>query len=121
MAIALRNYFQQEHELTLPLNCITAIPLQWEGKVEERVDKLYSFLVDNPANVDAIASSSMIFWTTHSQGTPVSSILIDRLLQNNIFNLKKQHVCFFAMAGIAHGPFAFLKGNLIVKVKMEIK
>ncbi|CAO3616400.1 unnamed protein product [Cunninghamella echinulata] len=115
MAKALRDYFEKEHGLILPLNCITTIPLQWEGKVEERVDKLYSFLVDNPANMDALASSDMIFWTTHSQGTPVSSILLNRLLQNNLINLKKQPVCFLAMAGIAHGPFASLKGNLIVK------
>ncbi|ORX62919.1 hypothetical protein DM01DRAFT_1279069 [Hesseltinella vesiculosa] len=114
-AKAIRHYFEVEHELTLPLECITLIPLQWEGKVMDRVDKLYHFLVDNPASLEAVKTADVIFWTTHSQGTPVSTILMDRLLDENLIQLHRQPVCFLAMAGIAHGPFPYLKGNLIVK------
>ncbi|KAI8085179.1 uncharacterized protein BX664DRAFT_266778 [Halteromyces radiatus] len=114
-AKSLQQYFEQEHDLVLPMNCMTLIPLQWEGKVQERVEKLYSFLVDNPATLDALQSADAIFWTTHSQGTPVSAILLHRLIQNKIIQLKKQPICLLAMAGIAHGPFASLKGSLIVK------
>ncbi|ORZ22039.1 hypothetical protein BCR42DRAFT_319815 [Absidia repens] len=114
-AKAVRQYFEQEHDLVLPMECMTLIPLQWEGKVQERVEKLYSFLVDNPASLNALQSADVIFWTTHSQGTPVSAILLDRLIQENIIRHKHQALCLLAMAGIAHGPFASLKGSLIVK------
>ncbi|KAI8061751.1 hypothetical protein BC940DRAFT_244920 [Gongronella butleri] len=114
-AKAIRSYFQTEHGLTLPLECITLIPLQWEGRVMDRVEKLYHFLVDNPASMQALQSADAIFWTTHSQGTPVSSILLDRLLQEKRILIHRQPICLLAMAGIAHGPFAYLKGNLIVK------
>lgn len=120
-AKAVRHYFEQEHDLVLPLECMTLIPLQWEGKVQERVEKLYSFLVDNPASLNALQSADVIFWTTHSQGTPVSAILLDRLIQENIIRHKSQALCLLAMAGIAHGPFASLKGSLIVKVSKEEK
>jgi hypothetical protein len=116
MTKAVQDYFEQRHGLTLPPDCVTQIPLQWEGKVQERVERLYSMLVDEPAALKAVQEADCIFWTTHSQGTPVSAILMDRLIRDGIIRLQRQHVCFLAMAGIAHGPFTSLKGNLIVKV-----
>ncbi|KAI8341398.1 hypothetical protein BC941DRAFT_347453 [Chlamydoabsidia padenii] len=115
MTKAVRQFFEQEHDLILPEDCITQIPLEWEGKVQERVDKLYSTLVNDPMTLETLQSADAIFWTTHSQGTPVSALLLDKLIQNKIVRLDRQHVCLLAMAGIAHGPFASLKGNLIVK------
>jgi hypothetical protein len=120
MTKAVHDYFAQ-HGLTLPPGCVTQIPLEWEGKVQDRVDRLYDMLLNDAAALKAIQDADCVFWTTHSQGTPVSAILMDRLIRQGILRLPRQHVCFLAMAGIAHGPFTSLKGNLIVKVKDKKK
>jgi hypothetical protein len=65
---------------------------------------------------ESIASADVILWTTHSQGTPVSTILLRRLIEDEIIHIKRQPICMLAMAGISHGPFPSLKGNILVKV-----
>ncbi|KAI7859581.1 hypothetical protein BDC45DRAFT_432026 [Circinella umbellata] len=115
MVSGVRHYFEEKHGLVIPHHAITSIPLEWEGKVEERVDRLHKLLVYHPGWMDAFISADVILWTTHSQGTPVSAMLIHRLLEEKRINLHTQSVCMLAMAGISHGPFPSLKGNLIVK------
>ncbi|KAG0164244.1 hypothetical protein DFQ28_010649 [Apophysomyces sp. BC1034] len=115
MAAAAKRYFQTEHDLMIPDEAITIIPLQGEGKVEERVTKLFNSLLNNPAWVGALTTADIVLWATHSQGTPVSAILLHRLLDRGFIHRDRQSVCLLAMAGIAHGPFPSLKGNLIVR------
>lgn len=114
MTAAVKKYFQESHDLELPDKAIINIPLQWEGKVLERVEKLYEYLISDCK--EAILSADVILWVTHSQGTPVSAILLKKLIEENIIQTEKQPVCMLAMAGISHGPFPSLKGNLLVKV-----
>ncbi|KAI9029069.1 hypothetical protein CLU79DRAFT_696448 [Phycomyces nitens] len=115
MSMAAKYYFESEHGIKLHNSSITMIPLQGEGKVEERVDKLFNSLVNNPAWITALISADVILWATHSQGTPVSTLLLHRLLEKGFVNLQRQAVSLLAMAGICYGPFPTLKGNLIVK------
>lgn len=115
MTAAVKKYFHQEHNLEIPDEAITSIPLQWEGKVLERVTKLYDFI--NADYKETITSADVILWTTHSQGTPVSAILLRKLIEEKIINVERQPVCMLAMAGISHGPFPSLKGSLLVKVR----
>lgn len=114
MTLAVKKYFHQRHDLEIPDKAIINIPLQWEGKVTERVDKLYDYLISDWKQT--IESADVILWVTHSQGTPVSAILLKKLIEENLINVTKQPVCMLAMAGISHGPFPTLKENLLVKV-----
>ncbi|KAF7731671.1 hypothetical protein EC973_008842 [Apophysomyces ossiformis] len=115
MVAALKQYFEHEHGIVLPDDLITCVPLQGEGKVEDRVNKLYNNLLDNSSWLESVSSADIIFWATHSQGTPVSVMLLRRLLERGHVHLFRQSVCLLAMAGIACGPFPALKRNLIVK------
>ncbi|KAI7862603.1 hypothetical protein BDF14DRAFT_1735855 [Spinellus fusiger] len=99
MTMAAKHFFQSEYQLLLPDHAITTIPLQGEGKVEERVNKLFNSLVNNPAWMSALVSADVVLWATHSQGTPVSTILIHRLLEKGFIHRHRQAVCLLAMAG----------------------
>lgn len=114
MTAAVKKYFEDAHNITVPDESIVNIPLQWEGKVLERVEKLYSFIESDYSKV--IEDADIILWATHSQGTPVSAILLRKLIEEGIIQVNKQPICMLAMAGISHGPFPSLKGNLLVKV-----
>jgi hypothetical protein len=116
MVKGLRQYFNSTHGISIPDDAITSIPLEGEGKVEDRVQRLYDALVGNSNWLDAISSADVIFWATHSQGTPVSSLLLARLLHEGHIHTGRQQCAMLAMAGISQGPFPALKGNLIVKV-----
>lgn len=116
MEKGLKQYFYSTHGISIPDDSITIIPLEGEGKVEDRVQRLYDALLDSSLWLDAISSADVILWATHSQGTPVSSLLLKRLLQEGHIHMHRQQCCMLAMAGISQGPFPSLKGNLIVKV-----
>ncbi|KAI8063682.1 uncharacterized protein B0P05DRAFT_555252 [Gilbertella persicaria] len=106
MTAALEKYFDMHNIIDAH---ITSIPLVWEGKVLERVEKLFSQVLEWR---ETIQSADLILWATHSQGTPVSTILLQRMIQDRLVT---QPVCMLAMAGISHGPFPSLKGSLLVK------
>ncbi|KAJ1828560.1 hypothetical protein LPJ56_001041 [Coemansia sp. RSA 2599] len=55
------------------------------------------------------------FVVTHSQRTPVSAMLLERLLELEIIDTSRQRVAMLAMAGISHGPFPYLKDNLVIR------
>ncbi|KAG0744995.1 hypothetical protein G6F57_002795 [Rhizopus arrhizus] len=110
MRLAVKQYFLLHHQLTLPDHVITTIPLHWEGRVQTRVDTFYQRVQQEWK--ETLTSADLVLWVTHSQGTPVSVILMDRLIKANIL---RQPICLLAMAGISHGPFPTLKGNLLVK------
>ncbi|KAJ1660342.1 hypothetical protein IWQ61_000712 [Dispira simplex] len=63
----------------------------------------------------ALYQADTILIATHSQGTPVSALLLDRLIAEGLVNPNRQRVGMLAMAGISHGPFPYLKDNLVVK------
>ncbi|KAI9262862.1 hypothetical protein EDC94DRAFT_634759 [Helicostylum pulchrum] len=109
MTCAVKTYFQETHNLEIPDKAITNIPLQWEGKVTERVNKLYEYLISDWKQ--HLESADIILWVTHSQGTPVSAILLKQLIEESIIQTDKQPVCMLAMAGISHGPFPSLKAD----------
>ncbi|KAI8883087.1 hypothetical protein K501DRAFT_185368 [Backusella circina FSU 941] len=113
MTVAVKTFFKNTYELELPDEAIVSIPLQYEGKVLDRVERLYNMLTNEYK--ESIESANVILWTTHSQGTPVSTILLRKLIEDEIIHIKRQPICMLAMAGISHGPFPSLKGNILVK------
>ncbi|KAJ2663202.1 hypothetical protein IW148_002535 [Coemansia sp. RSA 1199] len=62
-----------------------------------------------------LRSADTVFVVTHSQGTPVSAMLIERLLEAGILDATRQRVGLLAMAGIGHGPLAHLRDNVVIK------
>ncbi|KAF9108520.1 hypothetical protein BGX29_010990 [Mortierella sp. GBA35] len=116
---ALKDYLKIHNVELEPEDC-TLIPLEGEGKVLNRVDILYKNLVKNEQWKNALHEADLVLVATHSQGTPTSTLLVARLIEEGMLRIAKddprmQRVGILAMAGISHGPFPFLKGNLIVR------
>ncbi|KAF9419846.1 hypothetical protein BGZ94_009285 [Podila epigama] len=119
MELALKDYLRI-HNVDIPEEDITLIPLEGEGKVLDRVDILYNNLIRNPSWRHATANADLVLVATHSQGTPTSIMLVARLIQEGLLRVdmddpRMQRIGILTMAGISHGPFPFLKGNLIVR------
>jgi hypothetical protein len=112
MEKAIRIYFKQKYNITLDHSSITSIQLEVEGLVEHRVNAMYEQLLPNSAS---IRKADLIFIATHSQGTPASVMLIDKLISEDMINPTRQRIGLLAMAGISHGPFPPLKSNLVLK------
>ncbi|KAF8926616.1 hypothetical protein BGZ47_002620, partial [Haplosporangium gracile] len=96
---ALKDYLDVRQKILDPED-IVKIPLEGEGKVLEQVD--------------------LVLVATHSQGTPTSILLIARLIKEDLLRVREddptmQWIGILTMAGISHGLFPFLKGNLIVR------
>ncbi|KAJ3101403.1 hypothetical protein HDU97_001390 [Phlyctochytrium planicorne] len=116
MAQGCRRFFLRRYGITLRNDAITLMPLEGEGKVEERVELLYRQLVREEMGwVEKLRNADLIFVAAHSQGTPVSVILFARLIAEGLVDPGRQKCCILTMAGISHGPFPPLKSNLIVK------
>ncbi|KAF9982237.1 hypothetical protein BGZ75_006380 [Mortierella antarctica] len=119
MNLALKDYLRQNNVELEPQD-ITLIPLEGEGKVLDRVEVLYQNLMKDEAWKSALHEADLVLVATHSQGTPTSTFLVARLIEEGILRIQEddphmQRVGILAMAGISHGPFPFLKGNLIVR------
>ncbi|KAJ2688837.1 hypothetical protein H4R19_006538, partial [Coemansia spiralis] len=63
----------------------------------------------------ALRAADTVFVVTHSQGTPVSAMMIERLLEMGLLDTARQRVAMLAMAGISHGPLPHLKDNVVVR------
>ncbi|KAG0283396.1 hypothetical protein BGZ96_012237 [Linnemannia gamsii] len=119
MHLALKDYLKVHNVELEPEDC-TLIPLEGEGKVLNRVEILYQNLVKNEKWKTALHEADLVLVATHSQGTPTSTLLVARLIEEGMLRCASedpnmQRVGILAMAGISHGPFPFLKGNLIVR------
>ncbi|CAO3571254.1 unnamed protein product [Mortierella alpina] len=119
MNLALKDYLRH-NDVELDSQDITLIPLEGEGKVLDRVEVLYQNLMKDEAWKSAVHEADLVLVATHSQGTPTSTFLVARLIEEGILRVQEddphmQRVGVLAMAGISHGPFPFLKGNLIVR------
>ncbi|KAJ1887579.1 hypothetical protein LPJ66_009038, partial [Kickxella alabastrina] len=64
---------------------------------------------------EILKAADTVFVVTHSQGTPVSAMLLERLIELAIVDTGRQRVGMLAMAGISHGPFPYLKDNLVIR------
>ncbi|KJA24769.1 hypothetical protein HYPSUDRAFT_38427 [Hypholoma sublateritium FD-334 SS-4] len=72
--------FEAEHGVHLEK--ITKIPLEGDGTIERRVDKLYTNLLANPEWIADLHAADAIIVATHSQGSIVSTHLLDRLIRD---------------------------------------
>ncbi|KAK4650319.1 hypothetical protein QC762_706360 [Podospora pseudocomata] len=79
---------------------IEKVALEGEGKIGERVENLWNLLLNW---IDQIRSAELILIGCHSQGVPVSIMLLAKLIEMGVVNKARVGVC--AMAGVSLGPF----------------
>ncbi|KAF7881563.1 uncharacterized protein EAF02_006251 [Botrytis sinoallii] len=80
---------------------IEKVALDGEGKIFERVDKLWKLLSNW---TDRLRQADFIMVAAHSQGVPVALMLVAKLIEEGIVSSARIGVC--AMAGVSLGPFA---------------
>ncbi|KAB5570110.1 hypothetical protein GE09DRAFT_1283273 [Coniochaeta sp. 2T2.1] len=79
---------------------IEKVALEGEGKIGERVENLWKLLLNW---IDQIRSADLIILACHSQGVPVSLMLLAKLIELGVVTSSRVGVC--AMAGVSLGPF----------------
>lgn len=96
---------------------IQKIALEREGKIFDRVDFFFDVL--NKLKAD-LTNADFIFVCAHSQGCPVSILLLAKLLEYGIIN-NNQLIGMLCMAGINLGPFYGLDKSLFIRAYSTIE
>ncbi|KAM0561567.1 hypothetical protein ACHAPJ_003451 [Fusarium lateritium] len=94
---------------------IEKVALEGEGKIKDRVENLWKLMLNW---IDHIRSADLILIACHSQGVPVSIMLLEKLIDLGIITNAKVGVC--AMAGVALGPFPDYKSGLLMGSAAEL-
>lgn len=81
--------------------------LEGDGKIEQRVANLWNLLQNW---MDHIRGADLILIACHSQGVPVSVMLLEKLIKSGAVERAKVGLC--AMAGVNLGPFPEYKGGM---------
>ncbi|ORX66547.1 hypothetical protein DL89DRAFT_226670 [Linderina pennispora] len=115
MREALHTYLTENHSVDVSDSDISLFPLVGEGRIEDRVDLLLSQIIDPGPRADVLGAADTVFVVTHSQGTPVSALLLERLMELGLVVPRRQRVCMLAMAGISHGPMPYLRDNVVIR------
>ena len=79
---------------------IEQIALEGEGFIAERVNSLWKLLLNW---IDHIKAADFILFACHSQGVPVTIMLVAKLIQFGCVSATRIGIC--AMAGVNMGPF----------------
>ncbi|KAJ5629657.1 hypothetical protein N7528_003314 [Penicillium herquei] len=87
---------------------IEKIALEGEGRISERVDLLWKLLLNW---MEEIRKADFILVACHSQGVPVSIMLVAKLISFGCVNASRVGVC--AMAGVNMGPFSSYRSRWI--------
>ncbi|KAJ6036954.1 hypothetical protein N7540_001233 [Penicillium herquei] len=87
---------------------IEKIALEGEGRIAERVDLLWKLLLNW---MEEIRKADFILVACHSQGVPVSIMLVAKLIAFGCVNASRVGVC--AMAGVNMGPFSSYRSRWI--------
>ncbi|TFK50658.1 hypothetical protein OE88DRAFT_1713075 [Heliocybe sulcata] len=136
MCQALEEFEERHH---VKLETITRIPLEGEGTIGKRVERLYSNLTKNEEWMDAIHGADVIFVATHSQGSIVSTHVLDGLIRDGHIRTRRgvgvsqagvgvgagggvpavgvmpQRVCCLALCGIHLGPLRYLSSSSLLQ------
>jgi hypothetical protein len=105
MKAAVMAYYEEQG---YPLNeeAVTAIPLEGDGIVNDRLSRLYDNLMKRQDWVDALNAADRVFVVAHSQGCIVSTMLLSRLISEGEVNGTK--CAMLLMCGVSQGPFVSL-------------
>lgn len=152
--------FQEQHRVRLEK--VTQIPLEGEGTISKRVEKcvhrfsffpatelfsihrLYTNLMANSEWIDDIHAADAILVATHSQGSIVSTHLLDRLIREKHIKTSRtsdllasasaalapggtssaapsaQRVCCLALCGIHLGPLRYLSSSSLLQPYIQV-
>lgn len=94
---------------------IEKVALEGEGRIGERVDNLWKLMLNW---IDHIRRADLIVVASHSQGVPVSVMLLEKLIDLGLITDAKIGVC--AMAGVALGPFPDYKSSILMGSAAEL-
>ncbi|KAF4980474.1 hypothetical protein FZEAL_3519 [Fusarium zealandicum] len=94
---------------------IEKVALEGEGKIRDRVENLWRLMLNW---IDHVRSADLILIACHSQGVPVSIMLLEKLIDLGIITNAKVGVC--AMAGVGLGPFPDYKSGLLMGSAAEL-
>lgn len=95
---------------------IQKMALEKEGKILDRVDFYFELLKKAQQDIE---QADFIFVCAHSQGTPVSIMLVAKLLEYGI--ISDQAVGILGMAGINMGPFYGMDKGLLMRAYSTIE
>lgn len=109
---SIRRHFK-DAGMELNPEAITVISLQGDGKVADRVDRLFAEVLRRKEWVEDLAAADAIFLSAHSQGAIVATQLLARLIEQGQVSASRSRICLLSMAGIHHGPFAHLKSTIM--------
>lgn len=87
---------------------VEKISLEGEGRIAERVDILWKLLLNW---MEHIREADFIMFACHSQGVPVTVMLVAKLIAFGCLNACRIGIC--AMAGVNLGPFPDYKSRWI--------
>jgi hypothetical protein len=90
-----------------------AISLEGEGCIMERVGKHLEQVMQ--LHKHQFMEATDVYFVAHSQGCPVTAILIDKMLKEGWIDGRRQRIGFLALAGVFQGPLPSLRSNLVVQ------
>lgn len=96
---------------------IEKIALEGEGKVLDRVEDLYTLMLNW---ITHIKKADCVFFAAHSQGTPVAVHLLARLIEDGHVDASKR-LGLLGMAGVSLGPFNGFDQNPILRAYSTVE
>ena len=87
---------------------VEKVALEGEGRIAERIDLLWKLMLNW---IEEIRKADFVMIACHSQGVPVTMMLVAKLIAFGCVNAARIGVC--AMAGVNLGPFADYKSRWI--------
>jgi len=98
---------------------IQKIALEKEGKIFDRVEFFYQVMKKWEKDIQ---NADFIYIASHSQGCPVSILLLSRLIEDGIINLDiTKKISLLGMAGINNGPYYGVDQKLFVRAYSTIE
>lgn len=111
---------------------ISKIALEKEGEIFDRVDFFYDVMKSMAKDIN---QADFIYFVAHSQGCPVTIMLLSKLIETGVLNLdntkifngidtgfcpNKKVIAVLGMAGINNGPFYGADSTLLVRAYITI-
>ncbi|EHK48619.1 hypothetical protein TRIATDRAFT_236719 [Trichoderma atroviride IMI 206040] len=94
---------------------IEKVALEGEGRINDRVANLWKLLLNW---IEQIRQADLVIIACHSQGVPVSIMLLEKLIDMGVLTDTRIGVC--AMAGVALGPFPDYKSSILMGSAAEL-
>lgn len=94
---------------------IDKVALEGEGRINDRVANLWKLLLNW---IEQIRQADLVIIACHSQGVPVSIMLLEKLIDLGLLTDTRIGVC--AMAGVGLGPFPDYKSSILMGSAAEL-